>query len=77
MTETNMRGILFKNEKKEGDGPNRPDFSGNARIGEQNFYVSGWVNIKGENKYLTLSFTPEKVEAAENTVKTVETADIF
>ena len=54
-------GALFKNDK--GDNEKRPDYTGKARIGGTDYYISAWLNeSKKGTKYFGLSFNLPKDE---------------
>ena len=53
--DNNLRGVLFKNDKKETD--KSPDYRGNCEIGGQEYWVSAWVKQGKSGKFLSLSFT--------------------
>lgn len=47
-------GLLFKNDKKEG---NQPDYQGEALIGGKHWKMSAWLKTsKKETKFLSFSF---------------------
>lgn len=54
--DNNMRGVLFKNDRKETD--NHPDYKGNAEINGVQYWVSGWIKTPnaGGQKFMSLSF---------------------
>jgi hypothetical protein len=53
-----LTGSLFKAEK---DKPDDRDYSGQARIGEALYWVSGYVReTKQGKKYLSLRFKPQQ-----------------
>jgi uncharacterized protein (DUF736 family) len=56
----NMRGVLFKNDKK--GNPKRPDYRGTAVIDNVDLNVSGWIkeSKKDGSKYMSLSFEAKK-----------------
>lgn len=51
----NMRGNLRRNLRKE-EGSKQPDMKGMARIGDTEYWISGWVNSDDTGKWLSLSF---------------------
>ena len=52
-------GALFTNSKKAKDTD--PNYQGDALIGGNLFWVSGWVNTsQAGNKYMKLSFSPKE-----------------
>lgn len=58
-------GILFKNEEKDDDNPNWPDYKGSIDIEGDEFWMSGWVKecksgkLEGK-KIISLSFQPKE-----------------
>ena len=65
-------GALFTNSKKAKDTD--PNYQGDALIGGNLFWVSGWVNTsQAGNKYMKLSFSP-KDQAHNNGMKQVKQA---
>lgn len=50
-------GALFRNTRK--DGPNHPDYGGNATIGGIEYWVSGWVKQGKSGKFMSFSFRPK------------------
>ena len=52
----NMRGVLFKNDKKGVE--KRPDYRGSAVIDNVDFNVSGWIQTakKDGSKFMSLKF---------------------
>ena len=59
-----MRGVLFRNDKKEKD--THPDYKGNATVSGVEFWLSAWVKTKkdGSGKYMSLSFQKKDVQPA-------------
>ena len=59
--ETNMRGVLFKNDKKETD--NHPDYKGKIEINHEEFWLSAWIKTdKNGNKYMSLSVQEKEAQ---------------
>jgi hypothetical protein len=54
--DNNMRGVMFKNDRKEND--KHPDYKGSAEINGVQYWVSGWIKTpnSGGNKFLSMSF---------------------
>ena len=52
----NMRGVLFKNDKKGNE--KRPDYRGSAVINNVDMNVSGWIKTskKTGDKFMSLKF---------------------
>jgi len=62
--DNNMRGALFKNDRRR--GPNSPNYTGSAEIDGVEYWVSAWVkkSRRGET-FLSLAFTnKEEFQAA-------------
>lgn len=59
MTEydNNMRGVLFKNDRKE--QPNHPDYKGNAEVDGVDYWLSAWIKEGKNGKFMSLSFKPK------------------
>ena len=54
LTKTNMRGSLFKYNKKERES--QPDYVGNCKIDDIDYVMSAWLNTEGEHKRISISF---------------------
>ena len=56
MEQKNNSGAIFKNEKNE--KPPAPDYTGSARIGDQDYSLSGWINKSRDGRsYLRILFS--------------------
>ncbi len=53
--DNNMKGVLFKNEDKEGS---QPDYRGQGEIDRKPVWISAWIKTpkKGGAKFMSLSF---------------------
>lgn len=52
--DNNMRGVLFKNNKKKAEP--QPDYTGKIEIDNEEFWLSAWLKeSKSGNKFLSLS----------------------
>lgn len=53
--DNNMKGVLFKNDKRETD--RHPDYKGSAEVNGVECWLSAWIktSAKGE-KYMSLQF---------------------
>lgn len=58
--DNNMRGVLFKNDRKERD--NHPDYKGSAEVDGVEYWLAAWIKDGQKGKFMSLSFT-EKEEA--------------
>lgn len=55
MYDNELKGVLFKNNKKEKE--QHPDYKGQATIEGKEYWVSSWINTNKEgNKYMALNF---------------------
>lgn len=56
----NMRGVLFKNDKKGNE--KRPDYRGSAVIDNIDFNISGWLQAskKDGSKFMSLKFEAKR-----------------
>lgn len=60
----NNSGSLFKNDRKEGD-PNKPDYTGQGKIGDQDYWLSLWVKTSDKGtKFLSFSATPKDEQSS-------------
>ena len=53
--DNNLRGVLFKNDRKERD--NHPDYKGSAEIDGEEYWLSAWIKEGQKGKFMSLSFT--------------------
>ena len=60
--DNNMRGVLFKNDRKERD--NHPDYKGSAEIDGVEFWISAWIKEGQKGKFMSLAFTEKEERAA-------------
>lgn len=58
--DNNMRGVLFKNDRKESD--NHPDYKGQAEIDGEEFWIAAWIKEGKKGKFMSISFTPKEEE---------------
>jgi hypothetical protein len=56
--DNNMRGVLFKNDRKERD--NHPDYKGSAEVDGVEYWLSAWIKEGQKGKFMSLSFTPKE-----------------
>jgi uncharacterized protein (DUF736 family) len=58
--DNNMRGVLFKNDKKETD--KHPDYKGSCEVNGEEMWLSAWIQTsKAGQKYMSLQFEPKDV----------------
>ena len=50
-------GVLFKNDKKETG--NQPDYKGNIRVGNQEYWLSAWIKEGKTGKFMGLAVSPK------------------
>lgn len=68
--DNNLRGVLFKNDKKATD--KHPDYKGSCEIEGQEYWLSAWVReSKSGSKFLSLSFTVKEAQQATYTAPEV------
>jgi hypothetical protein len=60
--DNNMRGVLFRNDRKEKE--THPDYKGSCEIDNVEMWVSAWIKDGKNGKFMSLSFT--KKEQAHN-----------
>jgi hypothetical protein len=51
--DNDMRGVLFKNDRKEKD--THPDYKGQCEIGGVEFWLSAWIKEGKKGKFMSLS----------------------
>ena len=62
--DNNLRGALFRNEKKEKE--NQPDYTGNVEVEGTKYNMAGWMrDAKSGKKYMSISlYIPEPKHSA-------------
>jgi hypothetical protein len=60
--DNNMRGVLFKNDRKESD--KHPDYKGSAEVDGVEYWIAAWIKEGKNGKFMSLSFTAKEEEAA-------------
>lgn len=62
--DNNLRGVLFKNDRKEKD--THPDYKGSCEIEGVEFWMSAWIKEgrEGKGKFMSISF--EQKDAPKN-----------
>lgn len=54
-------GALFKNEEKDEDHPNWPDYRGQINVGGTEYWLSGWTKTsKKGDRFMSLSVQPKE-----------------
>lgn len=53
--DNNLRGVLFKNDRKEKDS--HPDYKGQCEIDGAEYWLSAWIKTGAKGKFMSLSFT--------------------
>jgi hypothetical protein len=53
--DNDLRGVLFKNDRKEKD--THPDYKGQCEISGCEFWLSAWIKEGKKGKFMSLSFT--------------------
>lgn len=60
--DNNLRGVLFKNDRKEKD--THPDYKGSCEVDGVEFWLSAWIKTGQKGKFMSLSFSPKEEAAA-------------
>ncbi len=53
--DNNMRGVLFKNDRKESE--NHPDYKGQAEVDGVEYWIAAWIKEGKKGKFMSISFT--------------------
>lgn len=56
--DNNMRGVLFKNDRKESD--NHPDYKGQAEVDGVEYWIAAWIKEGKKGKFMSISFTEKE-----------------
>ena len=57
--DNNLRGALFKNNKRTEE--RQPEYTGNCEINGEEFWVSAWVKeSKNGQKFFSMAYTPKE-----------------
>lgn len=56
--DNNLRGVLFKNDRKEKDS--HPDYKGSCEVEGTEFWISAWIKEGRNGKFMSLSFTAKE-----------------
>lgn len=57
-----LRGVLFKNDRKEQDS--HPDYKGSAQIDGVEYWLSAWIKEGQKGKFMSLSFKAKDAKPA-------------
>ena len=60
--DNNLRGVLFKNAKKESD--NHPDYTGNCEVEGTEYWLSAWIKEGKNGKFMSLSLKAKDAQQA-------------
>ena len=56
--DNNMRGVLFKNDRKEKE--THPDYKGSCEINGEEMWMSAWLKQGKNGTFMSFSFTPKE-----------------
>ena len=60
-----LRGVLFKNDKKESD--KHPDYKGNAEVAGVEYWLAAWVNTSDKgDKFMSIKFEVKERQSRES-----------
>lgn len=69
-----LRGSLFRNDRKEKD--THPDYTGSCQIDGVEYYMNAWIReSKAGKKYFSFSFKAKDAPAQANTVTITDDLD--
>lgn len=72
--DNSMRGVLFRNDKKESE--KHPDYKGNGEVNGVEVWVSAWIKTSKKGaKYMSLSFENKEGQAVASQDVPIETSD--
>ncbi len=60
--DNNLRGVLFKNDRKENE--KHPDYKGSCEIEGNEYWLSAWIRSGDKGKFMSLSFTLKEEKKA-------------
>jgi hypothetical protein len=60
--DNNLRGVLFKNDRKEKD--THPDYKGSCEVDGTEYWLSAWIKDGRNGKFMSLAFTEKEEERA-------------
>lgn len=56
--DNNMRGVLFRNDRKEKE--THPDYKGSCEVDGVEMWISAWIKDGKNGKFMSLSFTQKE-----------------
>ena len=56
--DNNMRGVLFKNDRKQTD--NHPDYNGSCEIEGVEYWMNAWLKNGKNGTFMSFSFKPKE-----------------
>ena len=62
--DNNMRGVLFRNDRKEKE--THPDYKGSCEINGEEMWLSAWIKDGKNGKFMSLSFTAKEQPKSES-----------
>jgi hypothetical protein len=65
--DNNLRGVLFKNDRKEKE--THPDYKGSCEINGEEMWMSAWIKDGQRGKFMSISFTPKEQPKPKNDFK--------
>jgi len=65
--DNNMRGILFKNDKKQKDS--HPDYKGSCEIDGIEYWISGWKKETAKGPALSINLEKKQTNKQDNVKK--------
>lgn len=57
-----LRGVLFKNDRKGNE--NQPDYKGSCEVDGVEYWISAWIKEGQKGKFMSLSFTEKEAAPA-------------
>ncbi|CAL62441.1 Conserved hypothetical protein [Herminiimonas arsenicoxydans] len=55
------RGVLFINDRKQGD--KHPDYKGSINVGGKEFWLSAWMKTGAKGEFISLSIEPKEAKS--------------
>lgn len=67
--DNNLRGALFKNDKKR-EGKKDPDYKGQCEVNGEEFWLSAWLQkSKAGDTYMSLRLNPKEDQGAQKRIE--------